>query len=53
MLDGRALSGTTGAVLDPIGALRERMRLPAGAVVRVIFATGVAADRATALALER
>jgi cyclic beta-1,2-glucan synthetase len=53
VLDGRALSGTTGAVLDPIGALRERMRLPAGAVVRVIFATGVAADRATALALAR
>jgi cyclic beta-1,2-glucan synthetase len=26
-LDGRALSGTTGAVLDPIGALRERIRL--------------------------
>jgi cyclic beta-1,2-glucan synthetase len=53
VLDGRALSGTTGAVLDPIGALRERMRLPAGAVVRVIFATGVAADRAAALALAR
>ena len=29
-LDGRALSGTTGAVLDPIGALRERVRLAAG-----------------------
>ncbi len=26
-LDGRGLSGTTGAVLDPIGALRERLRL--------------------------
>ena len=48
-----ALSGTTGAVLDPIGALRERMRLPPARVVRVTFATGVAADRAAALALAR
>jgi cyclic beta-1,2-glucan synthetase len=52
-LDGRALSGTTGAVLDPVGALRERMRLPAGAVVRITFATGVSADRTSALALAR
>jgi cyclic beta-1,2-glucan synthetase len=40
-------------VLDPVGALRERVRLPAGAVVRMTFATGVAPDRATALALAR
>ena len=53
VLDGRALSGTTGAVLDPIGALRERVRLPAGAIVRVTFATGVAANRDSALALAR
>ena len=53
VLDGRALSGTTGAVLDPIGALRERMRLPPGAVVRVTYATGVAPDRASALSLAR
>jgi cyclic beta-1,2-glucan synthetase len=52
-LDGRALSGTTGAVLDPIAALRERIRLAPGATVRVLFATGVAADRAGALALAR
>jgi cyclic beta-1,2-glucan synthetase len=52
-LDGRALSGTTGAVLDPIGALRERVRLAPGALVRVTFATGVAPDRAAALALAR
>ena len=44
-LDGRGLSGTTGAVLDPIGALRERVRLGPGGFVRVTFATGVAADR--------
>jgi cyclic beta-1,2-glucan synthetase len=53
VLDGRALSGTTGAVLDPIGALRERIRLASGAVVRVTFATGVAGDRAAALTLVR
>jgi cyclic beta-1,2-glucan glucanotransferase len=53
VLDGRALSGTTGAVLDPIGALRERIRLGPGGAVRVAFATGVAPDRASALALAR
>ncbi len=52
-LDGRALSGTTGAVLDPIAALRERIRLAPGAHVRVTFATGVASDRSAALALAR
>src|SRR5205823_6231653 len=52
-LDGRALSGATGAVLDPIGALRERIRLAPGARVRVTFATGIAPDRAGALALAR
>jgi cellobiose phosphorylase len=53
VLDGRALSGTTGAVLDPIGALRERIRLAPGASVRVAFATGVAEGRDAALALAR
>ena len=52
-LDGRALSGTTGAVLDPVAALRERVRLAPGAFVRVTFATGVAPDRDAALALVR
>jgi cyclic beta-1,2-glucan synthetase len=52
-LDGRALSGTTGAVLDPIGALRERVHLPPGAFVRMTFATGVAADRESVLGLAR
>ena len=33
-LDGRALSGTTGMVLDPIVSLRQRIRLPAGGQVR-------------------
>jgi cyclic beta-1,2-glucan synthetase len=52
-LDGKPLSGTTGAVLDPIAALRDRVRLAPGAVVRVTFATGVAQDRAAALGLAR
>ena len=52
-LEGRALSGTTGAVLDPVAALRERVRLAPGAFVRVTFATGVAPDRAAALSLAR
>jgi cyclic beta-1,2-glucan synthetase len=52
-LDGRGLSGTTGAVLDPIGALRERIRLGPGGSVRIAFATGVAPDRNAALALSR
>jgi cyclic beta-1,2-glucan synthetase len=52
-LDGRALSGTTGAVLDPVAALRERVRLAPGAFVRTTFATGVAPDRDSALGLVR
>ena len=50
---GRALSGTTGAVLDPMAALRDRVRLAPGGLVRVTFATGVASDREAALALAR
>src|SRR4029077_11426323 len=46
-LDGRALSGTTGIVLDPIMSLRQRIRLVAGASVRLCFATGIASDRET------
>ncbi|MDH4066539.1 MAG: carbohydrate-binding protein, partial [Acidobacteriota bacterium] len=52
-LDGRALSGTTGFVLDPIVSLRQRVRLAPGGVVRLCFATGVASDRETAVALAR
>jgi cyclic beta-1,2-glucan synthetase len=50
-LDGRALSGTTGVVLDPIFSLRQRIRLVPGASVRLSFATGIASDRDTAKAL--
>ncbi len=50
-LDGRALSGTTGAVLDPIVSLRQRIRLAPGAFVRLSFCTGVASSRDNALAI--
>jgi cyclic beta-1,2-glucan synthetase len=50
-LDGRPLSGATGPVLDPVAALRDRVRLVPGAFVRVTFATGIAPDRETARAL--
>jgi cyclic beta-1,2-glucan synthetase len=52
-LEARALSGTTGAVLDPIAAIRDRVRLGPGAFVRVTFATGIAPNRDVALALVR
>ena len=50
-LDGRRLSETAGVVLDPIFSLRQRIRLVAGATVRMSFATGVAGDRDAAHAL--
>jgi cyclic beta-1,2-glucan synthetase len=53
VIDGGSLSATAGAVLDPIGSLRERIRLEPGASVRVAFATGVAGSRDLALTLAR
>ncbi len=50
-LDGRALSGTTGAVLDPIMSLRQRIRLAPGGFLRLSFSTGIAASREQALAI--
>ena len=50
-LDGRTLSGTTGALLDPIVSLRQRIRLAPGGFVRLSFATGMASSRETAVAL--
>jgi cyclic beta-1,2-glucan synthetase len=50
-MDGRSLSGTTGAVLDPIVSLRYRVRLAPGGFARLSFATGVASDRSSAVAL--
>ncbi len=46
-----ALSGTTGAVLDPIFSLRVRVRVGAGQSARVAFTTLVAPTRERALEL--
>ncbi|HET6344065.1 MAG TPA: glycosyl transferase, partial [Myxococcota bacterium] len=46
---GARLSGTAGPVLDPVFALRRRVRVPAGGVVRIAFSTVVASSRATLL----
>jgi cyclic beta-1,2-glucan synthetase len=43
--DGRLLSGSTGAVLDPIFALRRRVRLLPGATARIAFWTMAAGSR--------
>ena len=45
VFDGRRLSNTVGAVLDPIFALRRRVRVPAGGVARIAFWTVVATSR--------
>jgi cyclic beta-1,2-glucan synthetase len=50
-LDGRPLSGTTGAVLDAVASLRTRVRLAPGGFARVSFATGMAGNREAAVAL--
>ncbi len=51
ILDARPLSDTAGTVLDPIVALRRRVRVAPGATARVSFWNGVAASRIEALAL--
>jgi cyclic beta-1,2-glucan synthetase len=43
--DGRRLSNTVGTVLDPIFALRYRVRIAAGATARLTFWTAVASTR--------
>ncbi len=45
VLDGRRLSNTVGTVLDPIFALRYRLRIPAGATLRVAVWTFVGPSR--------
>ncbi|MFI4999966.1 MAG: GH36-type glycosyl hydrolase domain-containing protein [Reyranellales bacterium] len=47
--DGRRLSGTVGPVLDPVFALRRRLRIPAGGTVRIAYWTLVASSRAALL----
>ncbi len=51
MTDGAALSGTVGTVLDPIFALRRRLRVPPGATATIAFWTVVAESREKALSL--
>jgi cyclic beta-1,2-glucan synthetase len=48
-IDGRPLSGTVGTVLDPIFALRRRVRIAPGATVRIAFWTMAASTRAAVL----
>jgi cyclic beta-1,2-glucan synthetase len=43
--DGRPLSNTVGTVLDPIFALRYRLRIPAGGTARIGYWTAVSATR--------
>ena len=45
VMGGRPLSGATGAVLDPIFALRRRVRIAPGAAARIDFWTMVASSR--------
>ncbi len=51
VMDGRPLSNTVGTVLDPVFALRRRVRIAPGATVRVAFWTVVASSRSDVLDL--
>jgi len=51
VVEGLPLSNTTGAVLDPIFALRRTVRLRPGETARVTFSTLVAGSRELAVAL--
>ena len=51
MIDGRPLSNTVGTVLDPIFALRRRLRIPPGETARIAFWTMVASTREAVLDL--
>ncbi len=51
IVDGRPLSNTAGAVLDPIFSLRCRVRLAPGATAHAIFSTVVAESREQVLDL--
>ncbi len=51
VVDGRPLSNTVGAVLDPIFSLRRRIRLAPGATARIAFWTLIAPSRSEALDL--
>jgi cyclic beta-1,2-glucan synthetase len=51
VFDAEVLSGSTGTVLDPVLALRRRVRVAPGATARLVFWSGVAATRTAALGL--
>ena len=51
VIDGRPLSNTVGAVLDPIFSLRCRVRLAPGATAHAVFSTVVAESREQVLDL--
>ena len=51
IVDARPLSNTTGTVLDPVLALRRRVRIAPGKTVRVAYWTILAQSRAQALSL--
>ncbi|MFZ2170008.1 MAG: glucoamylase family protein [Methylococcaceae bacterium] len=51
VMDGRPLTNTVGAVLDPIFSLRTRVRIAAGATEHVTFTTLVAPSRQAAVEL--
>jgi cyclic beta-1,2-glucan synthetase len=47
--DGRRLSDTVGAVLDPVFALRRRLHIPPGGTARIAYWTIMASSRAALL----
>ena len=51
IMDARPLSNSVGTVLDPVLALRRRVRIDPGETVHAAFWTGVGASRAQALQL--
>jgi len=51
IMDGRPLSNTVGTVLDPVFALRHRVRIQPGAMARLSFWTCVSSSRARVLDL--
>ncbi len=51
VMDGRPLSNTVGTVLDPVFALRRRVRVPPGKTARIAFWTLVASTRGEVLDL--
>ena len=45
IVDGKPLTNTVGAVIDPIMSLRKRVRIEPGATARVTFTTAIASSR--------